>query len=426
MDNNIELQPTINIGTLGHVANGKSSTIKFLTGVQTSKFKSEMVRNITIKVGYANCKIYKCSKCPKPDCYKSTAGSVMSLDCQCGERMTLERHISFVDLPGHNSLMSQVLNGNAVMDSAILLVAANEEFPQPQTLEHIAITEISNLKSMIVLQNKVDLVKDTECCVQYEKIRDFMKDTKNPESPIIPVSAQLGYNMDVLCEYIVTKIPQPVRDLTSPPRMFIIRAFDVNKSGEKVDNLKGGVCGGSIVRGMFKVGDEIEIRPGIKMENKYMPIFSKIVSLFSEDNSLEYAIPGGLIGVGLQTDPIMTKGDNLVGQVMGHRGTLPCIFSEIEINFFLMRKVVGQENGDKKENKIKKLVEGEVLMININSMSTAGKVLKLKNDLAKILLTNPICGEVGDKIALSRRINKQCRLIGYANIRSGVEVEISL
>ncbi len=426
-----DLQPTINIGTLGHVANGKSSTIRALTGVQTSKFKVEMSRNITMKLGYANCKIYKCNRCPRPECYKSTSSDVMTLVCSCGETMSLERHISFVDLPGHNSLMSQVLNGNSVMDGAVLLVAANESFPQPQTLEHIAITEISNLKNLIVLQNKVDLVKETDCCIQYEKIREFMKDTKNPDSSIIPMSAQLGYNIDVLCEYLVKKIPEPVRDLESTPRMIIVRSFDVNKPGDKVKELKGGVCGGSIVRGVFNVGDEIEIRPGISRRDengklKCMPIYSKIISLFSEENSLQSAIPGGLIGVGLQIDPVLTKGDYMVGHIMGRKGTLPGIFLEIEINFFLMKKVVGLELDEKenKDNKTKKLIDGEVLMININSMSTGGKVVGIKNDLAKISLTNPICADVGDKVALSRRINKQFRLIGYGKIKSGIEAEI--
>ncbi len=415
---NIHLQPTINIGTLGHVANGKSSTIKFLTGIHTSKFKSEMARNITIKIGYANCKIYKCGKCPRPSCYKSTSGNVMSLDCSCGEKMTLERHVSFVDLPGHNSLISQVLNGNSVMDSAILLVAANEPFPQTQTLEHIAITEMSKIENMIVLQNKVDLVKDSEACLQYEKIRNFMGD----KAPIIPVSAQLGYNMDVLCEYIITKFPQPVRDLTSSPKMFIIRSFDINKPGEikDISSLKGGVCGGSIVRGVFRVGDEVEIRPGIKIDaGTYMPILSKIKTLLSEENSLEYATPGGLIGVGLQADPVLTKGDNLVGQVLGRKGELPPVFSEIQINFFLMKKVIGVDE------KIKTLIEDETVMININSMTTSGKVVKVKDDLCKILLSNAICAEIGDTIAISRKFNRQFRLIGYGKIKSGVEVELS-
>ena len=423
-----ERQATINIGTIGHVAHGKSTLVKAISGVKTVRFKSELIRNITIKLGYANAKIYKCndSSCQKPGNYKSTGSDVFEVQlCHCGSTMTLQRHISFVDCPGHGVLMSTMLNGTSVMDAAFLLIASNEEFPQPQTLEHIAAIEITNLKNLIIVQNKVDLVKETDALIQYEKVKEFMKDTKNQDSPIIPVSAQLNYNIDVLCDYIVNRIPIPKRDLTSTPRMSIIRSFDVNKPGRDIDSLKGGICGGSITRGVFRLGDEIEIRPGIvdidnKGKMKYMPIFSRIVSLFAENNNLEFAIPGGLIGIGTNIDPILTKGDHLVGQMLGNRGTLPEVYTEIEISFFLLRKIVGSAS-EKKTGKIEK---GEHLMINSGSMTTGGKVIAIKNDMAKISLINkPLCLEIGDKIALSRRIDKHFRLIGYGKVINGLLCE---
>ena len=72
-------------------------------------------------------------------------------------------------------------------------------------------------------------------------------------APIIPISAQLKYNIEVICEYLSKKIPIPVRDFTSKPRLIVIRSFDVNKPGSEVDDLKGGVAGGSILRGVLKV-----------------------------------------------------------------------------------------------------------------------------------------------------------------------------
>lgn len=82
----------------------------------------------------------------------------------------------------------------------------------------------------------------------------------------------------------------------------MIRSFDVNKPGAEIAELKGGVAGGSILTGVLKLGDEIEIRPGVvtkdtegKMTCK--PIFSRIVSLFAEQNNLQFAVPGGLIGI---------------------------------------------------------------------------------------------------------------------------------
>lgn len=76
-------------------------------------------------------------------------------------------------------------------------------------------------------------------------------------APIIPISAQLKYNIEVICEYISKKIPIPVRDFVSPPRLIVIRSFDVNKPGSEVEDLKGGVAGGSILRGVLKVSVEV-------------------------------------------------------------------------------------------------------------------------------------------------------------------------
>ena len=72
-------------------------------------------------------------------------------------------------------------------------------------------------------------------------------------APVIPISAQLKYNIEAVCEYIVKKIPIPKRDFTSPARLIVIRSFDVNKPGTEVDDLSGGVAGGSILRGVLQL-----------------------------------------------------------------------------------------------------------------------------------------------------------------------------
>jgi translation initiation factor 2 gamma subunit (eIF-2gamma) len=165
----------------------------------------------------------------------------------------LRSHVSFVDCPGHDILMATMLNGAAVMDAALLLIAGNESCPQPQTAEHLAAVEIMKLRHIIILQNKIDLVKEAAALQQHEDIRKFIVGTAAESSPVVPISAQLRYNIDVVCEYIVKKIPVPVRDFLSPPRLIVIRSFDVNKPGEEVENLKGGVAGGSILRGVLTV-----------------------------------------------------------------------------------------------------------------------------------------------------------------------------
>ncbi|KAI0298470.1 translation initiation factor eIF2 gamma subunit [Multifurca ochricompacta] len=417
------LQATINLGTIGHVAHGKSTVVKAISGVMTVRFKNELVRNITIKLGYANAKIYKCENeaCPRPGNYRSyRSDKEDNPPCErpgCGHRMKLIRHVSFVDCPGHDILMATMLNGAAVMDAALLLIAANETCPQPQTSEHLAAVEIMKLEHLIILQNKVDLIKEAQALEHQKSIAAFVKGTVAESSPIVPISAQLKYNIDA-------RIPIPVRDFTSDPRLIVIRSFDVNKPGAEVNDLKGGVAGGSILSGVLHIGMEVEIRPGIVTKdstgrNRCQPIYSRIVSLLAESNQLQFAVPGGLIGVGTKIDPTLCRADRLVGQVLGAVGKLPQIYTELEISLFLLRRLLGVKTEDKKQTKVAKLVKNELLLINIGSTSTGGRVLSVKADLAKIQLTSPACTEIGEKVALSRRIEKHWRLVGWGSVQRG-------
>jgi len=300
---------------------------------------------------------------------------------------------------------------------------------------------------------------------QQEEIRKFVAGTVAGDAPIIPISAVLKYNLDIVCEYLCKTIRVPRRDFKCSPRMIVIRSFDVNKPGCDVEDLQGGVAGGSIMQGVLKVGDEIEVRPGIVQkdsEGKYTvrPIFSKIVSLYAEKNDLMFAVPGGLIGVGTVIDPTLTRADRLVGQVLGLKGKLPEVFIEVEISFYLLRRLLGVKAADgSKGAKVQKLSKSEILLVNIGSTSTGGKVLAMKKDMvripivakrgdcvgtylfvlflffllslfdatchhqAKLALMQPVCTQQGEKIALSRRVDKHWRLIGWGQINRGVKIE---
>jgi translation initiation factor 2 subunit 3 len=433
----ISRQATINIGTIGHVAHGKSTVVKAISGVQTIRFKNELIRNITIKLGYANAKIYKCDGPPNElGQYRSKGSSTADEFEEDGKTWRLQRHVSFVDCPGHDILMATMLNGAAVMDAALLLIAGNEPCPQPQTSEHLAAVEIMRLKNIIILQNKVDIVKPNDAQEQRNQIESFVAGTVAGNAPIIPISAVLKYNIDVVCEYIARQIPIPSRNFTSSPRLIIIRSFDVNKPGEDVQSLKGGVAGGSILEGVLRIGDEIEVRPGIISKDadgnmRCTPIYSRIVSLFAEQNELQFAVPGGLIGVGTLIDPTLTRADRLVGQVLGLRDQLPDVYTEVEISFYLLRRLLGVKTAEgTKQAKVAKLEKGEMLMVNIGSTSTGGKVTKVtqvekKDPIARITLTQPVCTQENEKIALSRRIDKHWRLIGWGEIRRGTKVDMN-
>lgn len=433
----ISRQATINIGTIGHVAHGKSTVVKAISGVQTIRFKNELIRNITIKLGYANAKIYKCDGGKnEPGNYRSKGSNTEDEFIEDDKTWKLQRHVSFVDCPGHDILMATMLNGAAVMDAALLLIAGNEACPQPQTSEHLAAVEIMRLKNIVILQNKVDLVKPPQAEEQYTQIKNFVAGTVADGAPIIPISAVLRYNIDVVCEYICRQIPIPKRNFTAYPRLIVIRSFDVNKPGEEVQSLKGGVAGGSILEGILKIGDEIEVRPGIVSKEgdgsmKCTPIYSRIVSLYAEQNELQYAVPGGLIGVGTKIDPTLTRADRLVGQVLGLKDHLPEVFTEVEISYYLLRRLLGVKTAEgTKQAKVEKLAKGEMLMVNIGSTSTGGKVVKVNDSskgepVARITLTQPVCTQEREKIALSRRVDKHWRLIGWGEIRSGTKIEMN-
>ena len=422
----ISRQATVNIGTIGHVAHGKSTVVKAVTGINPVKFSKERVRNITIKLGYANAKIFKCPECPSPQCFIPAAFDTEDqMKCKnegCSATCKLMRHISFVDCPGHDLLMATMLTGASVMDCALLLVAGNESCPQPQTSEHLASIEIMKLEHIIILQNKIDIImRENLAPKQYEQIKEFVKGTKAENSPIIPISAQLKYNIDVLCDYIC-RIPIPIRDFTCPPKMSIVRSFDINRPGVSPDELQGGVVGGSILQGVLRVGEKVEIRPGMRGKNKTTgkfqstSIMSRIVSLKAEKNDLLYAVPGGLIAVGLKCDPSLTREDHLNGNFLGHPGQLPDVLEGVVIKFYLLRRLLGVKSDSNRREKVSSLKKEETLLINISANSVGGKVVEKKKDRAKITFLKPACASVGDKITLSRKIDKNWRLIGWGEI----------
>lgn len=311
------------------------------------------------------------------------------------------------------------------MNGALLLIAGNESCPQPQTGEHLAALEIIGIdpNNIVVLQNKMDLVRESEALEHSEQIKKFVEGTNAHLAPIIPVSAQLHFNIDAVV-MALAQIAPPQYDFTADPRMVVIRSFDVNKPGFTVDELKGGVAGGSILQGVFKVGQEVEIRPGIitrDAEGKCIcrPLVSKIVSLYAEQNQLQFAVPGGLIGAGTLVDPALCRADRLLGMVMSAVGKGPSIYIEIKAEVFLLRRLLGVRTDDTKKAKVSKLVVGETLLANIGASQTGGKIMAIKGSEVTIHLTVPSCTEKGEKIALSRRFDKVWRLIGWGKVKSG-------
>ncbi len=403
-------QPEINIGTIGHVDHGKTTLVQALTGVWAAKHSEELKRGITIKLGYADMPVYKCPKCEPPKNY-----SRKPICPHCGSETTFIRAVSFVDSPGHEALMATMLSGAAIMDGAILVIAADEPCPQPQTREHLLAAEIIGIKNIIIAQNKIDIVTDERARKSYEEIKNFVKGTIAENAPIIPVSAQRSVNIDALIQAMEEFIPTPKRDTTKPPLMYVIRSFDVNKPGTPIENLEGGVLGGTILQGKFAVHDEIELRPGIGTGEKstYTPLFSEIVSLHAGGKKVEEAYCGGLVGVGTLLDPSLSKADGLTGNVVGKRDMLPDVLTELNLETYILERAVGTKELAKVEN----ITKDETLLLHVGSAITLGKVTSVKADEATLKLTRPVCAMAGSRVAISRKIAGRWRLIGYGIIQ---------
>jgi len=411
-DRDIGPQPECNIGTLGHVDNGKSTLVQALTGVWTARHSEELRRGITIRVGYADATFYKCAKCKPPGCY------ITERKCTShGSEAKFLRAVSFVDCPGHHSLMVTMLSGAALMDGAMFVLASNVKCPQAQDREHLLAAEIAGLKNIVVVQNKIDIVDRDRALENLKEIKQFVKGTIAARAPIIPVSAQHKLNIDVLIEALEKYVPTPKRDVTAPPKMFVLRSFDVNRPGTEAKDLVGGVIGGSIVQGVFRIGDEIEIRPGMGFESggkvRYQPITTTIQSLHTGGGSVKEAKCGGLVGVGTMLDPSLTKSDGLVGNVVGKVGTLPESLDKLTLDVQLFGKAVGTEN----MVAVEKIRTNEALVLNVATSVTSGVVTSAREDVIDVALRKPVCAEPASKVALSRRIGESWRLIGVGKIK---------
>jgi translation initiation factor 2 subunit 3 len=402
------LQPEVNIGLVGHVDHGKTTLTQALTSVWTDTHSEEIKRGITIRLGYANTTIYKLKDTPAPECYTTNPK---------GKPADVLRAISIVDAPGHESLMATMLAGATIMDGALLLVAANEECPQPQTKEHIVALEIMGIKNVIVIQNKIDLVTEEQALNNYNQIKEFLKGTPYENAPIIPISAQRQVNIDSLLEAIQTFIPTPKRDQTKDPLMLVARSFDVNKPGSDIAELKGGVLGGALIQGEFKIGQEIELKPGRKIEKHgkttWEPLHTKITGLKTGKEDIEIARPGGSIGILTTLDPSVVKSDQLTGSLVGLKGKLPPIWNSLTLEPHLLQRVVGA----KEELNVNPIVKLEPLMLNVNSAATVGVIDEVAKGKVHCALKLPVCADIGSKVAISRRVENRFRLIGYGIIK---------
>ena len=403
-------QPEVNIGLVGHVDHGKTTLTQALSGTWTDTHSEERKRGISIKLGYADTAFYRTKKGEAYAMGKRPDGKE-------DDAKELLRAVSFVDAPGHETLMAVMISGSSIMDGALLLVAANEKCPQPQTREHLMALEIAGIENIVVVQNKIDLVSRERAIESHVEIKSFLEGTIAENAPIIPVSAHHDVNLDILIDAIENIIPTPDLREKENGLMYVARSFDINRPGTRPSKLRGGIIGGSVVSGNFSEGDEIVIAPGRKItegnKSRWEPIETKISSVQAGGLDLESVHAGGLCGIATPLDPFHTKSDNLSGQVMAKVGELPPVWETLDITLNLLKQMV---SGDSDGENVRPLQPGEMLMLNSATATSVGVVSAVKGKNATLNLRLPICALSGTRITLSRRVGSRWRLIGHGII----------
>ena len=214
------------VGTAGHIDHGKTALVKALTGIDADRLKEEKQRGITIDIGFADLVIG---------------------DFQFG----------FVDVPGHERFVKNMLAGAHGIDLVMLVIAADESV-MPQTREHFDICRLLHVKSGLIALTKSDLVDEELLELARAEVEDFVDGSFLEGSPIIAVSSRTGEGISelkqALAELAATVDP---KTKAAVPRLPIDRAFSIKGFGTVVT--------GTLIAGEMAVGDELEIMPaGVK------------------------------------------------------------------------------------------------------------------------------------------------------------------
>jgi translation initiation factor 2 subunit 3 len=395
----LQRQATHIIGTLGHVSEGKSTLIRALTGIKTQRYSKEQERNITIHLGYANCKVWQ----------NTVTGELRALQLKdlSPEPVAdwqLIAHLSFADCPGHEAFLATMLGGASIMDSACLIIAANQDIiPQPQTLEHLIAAELMGLTRIAIVQNKLDLIDTAAAATANEgKIRGFVTDTCAGAAPLFPISAQHGWGVHSVLDYLLS-LPPPTRDLKAPAALTCVRSFDINRPGPVTVGshaLVGTVIGGTLQYGVLAVDDWIEVRPGVLTAGPdgsivAQPIFSRVRGIRCEGVELPYAIPGSLIAIATDLDPALGAGNGMIGQRIGVPGTLPPIVGDIQLKFMRLKRDMF---------KFGRYHVGDRVRVCSGVMTAEATVTEIdEKKRVRLRLDRPLCLGHGERVAVLRR-----------------------
>jgi translation initiation factor 2 subunit 3 len=211
----MEKQPIINIGCLGSVSDGKTTLIEKLTEIKTQRHSSEKIRNITIKQGYGNMKIWQDNKSN----YYTTDSNYDNYN-----NYTLVNHISFIDCPGHSDYVNTMISSTSIMNGVIIVISVDTPIhKKTQLLQHFLITQVNKIDKIIICLNKIDLVDKHIVQSRKEELDELLLKYNIKPFIIIPTSFNKMIGINNVINSIMTLFnPNDLSNKYSLPILLII------------------------------------------------------------------------------------------------------------------------------------------------------------------------------------------------------------
>lgn len=388
------------IDIIGSFADGKTTLVKALTSESTLRHSEEKKRGITIRLGYAHFLLYKCKSCSSFSRHEK---------CEvCGKKAELFYRVSIIDSPGHKTLMTIMLSGAPLTSGAVLVIAANQPCPQPQTEEHLEAIKIIGVKNLVVAQTKVDIVGAERARESKKEIEEFLKKNGFEGTEIIPVLSVHDVNITQLIQEIGKF--SPLEDKGKGAKMLAVRSFDVNKPGTEINALSGGVLGGGLKSGELSIGDEVLVYPGAFVNGAWKPLKTEVSAIQSEFGKEEKAIPGLMVGVKTNLDPSIARRDSLAGSLIVAKDNPPEFKDRISIDYSPL--------SEKEKNVFKKPIQkNEIVLLNVLASKVLGTVTSIQSNKLTVAFNNSLLPyNIGDRAIVSRKVDNVWVLAGSGTI----------
>ena len=324
------------IGTAGHVDHGKSTLVLALSGRDPDRWAEEKRRGLTIDLGFA---------------WADIGGGV---------------EVSFIDVPGHERYLKNMLAGVDAIDIAILVVAANEGW-MPQTEEHLAVLDLLGVSSGVVALTKVDMVDGEIAELVSAEVDDKLEGTTLAGSVVVPLAAPNRTGISELRAELLRLCQELVPPDGERPRLWVDRSFSVPGAGTVVT--------GSLLGGILEVGDEVRIYPGSDT--------ARIRSLQSHEEDVARALPGTRVAVSLVGPEVSDVGrGDMVAREGQWRTTDRLIVSIRPARY------------------VDEITSRGAYQLHIGTATLNARILKLAGDRALISVDRPVAAAMGDRFIL--------------------------